>query len=103
MKENVDLETSTVMTDEYKVYIHLKQIVDHKVVDHNIWYVNGEVHTNTIDGFWSLLKCGIVGQYHKLSVRHLPAYIDEFCYRYSNRDRDDLFAMTIQRGVREIR
>jgi hypothetical protein len=49
-------------------------------------YVVGDCHTNTIEGFWSLLKRGIVGTYHSVSVKHLDRYIDEFEFRYNSRD-----------------
>ena len=99
VRENVDFEASTVITDEWNGYVHLKQFTDHKVVEHKVWYVNGDLHTNTVESFWSLLKRGIIGQYHKISVRYLPRYIDEFCYRWNGRHRDNLFAITLQRAL----
>jgi hypothetical protein len=52
-----------------------------------------------MENFWSLLKGGIVGQYHKVSVKHLDKYIDEFSYRHNHRGHDDLFGLTISRGL----
>ena len=75
----------------------MARIVKHEVVNHQVWYVDGDRHTNTIEGFWALLKRGIMGQYHKVSVRYLSKYIDEFYYRYNNRDNLDIFDMTIVR------
>ena len=76
----------------------------HKVIDHTKWYVDGDVHTNTIESFWALLKRGIIGQYHKVSLQHLPKYIDEFAYRWNHRktDSDVLFYSTIQRAIGDI-
>jgi len=71
----------------------------HQAVDHKVWYVDGENHTNTIESFWALLKRGIVGQFHKVSIRYLPKYIDEFCYRYNNRNNDDIFDQTINNAL----
>ena len=51
--------------------------------------MNGRVHTNTIEGFWSLLKRGIVGIYHFTSVKHLQFYVDEFVFRYNTRHNDE--------------
>jgi hypothetical protein len=48
-------------------------------------YVNGAVHTQSIDSFWSLLKRGIMGSFHKLSQKYLPLYVAEFQFRYNNR------------------
>lgn len=49
-------------------------------------YVAGDVHTNTIEGFWSLAKRGISGVYHAVSTQHLQSYLDEYAFRYNNRD-----------------
>ena len=49
-------------------------------------YVSGDVHTNTIEGFWSLLQRGISGVYHGVSTKHLQSYLDEYTFRYNNRD-----------------
>ena len=58
----------------------------HSVVKHNQGqYVNGRIHTNTIEGFWSLLKRGIFGIYHFTSKKHLQMYVDEFVFRYNSR------------------
>ena len=99
VRENVDIQNSVLITDEYRGYMRLKQFIDHRVVMHNLWYVNGEIHTNTIESFWALLKRGIVGQFHKVSVRHLPKYIDEFCYRYNHRKSSNLFSITLSRAL----
>lgn len=87
------------MTDEYKGYAPLRRFVDHVVINHAERYADGFVHTNAIEGFWSLLKRAIVGQYHKVSVRHLPAYVAEVAYKYSNRKQAGLFDATIARAV----
>jgi len=99
VRENVNLKDTRLVTDEYTGYIGMSRIIKHDVVNHKVWYVEGDKHTNTIEGFWALLKRGIVGQYHKVSIKHLHQYIDEFCYRYNNREHADLFAMTISRGL----
>ena len=99
VRRNVDVETATLITDEYKGYIGIEKILPHQTVDHTIWYVNGNIHTNTVESFWALLKRGIIGQYHKVSMDYLSNYIDEFCYRWNNRDNDDIFSLTIQKAV----
>jgi len=72
----------------------------HEKIDHTVWYVDGDIFTNTIVYFWALLKWGIIGQYHKVSLRYLPKYIDEFCYRWNNRNDVTLFFSTLQKAVR---
>ncbi|OGP59273.1 MAG: hypothetical protein A2V67_15530 [Deltaproteobacteria bacterium RBG_13_61_14] len=99
VRRNVDTQNATLVTDEYKGYLGISRLVPHKTVNHQVWYVDGDVHTNSIESFWALLKRGIVGQYHKVSLRHLPKYIDEFCYRHNHRKHDDLFGLTISRAV----
>jgi hypothetical protein len=53
------------------------------------------VHTGTVEGVWSLLKRSIVGSYHQLSAKHLPAYLDEISFCYNNRENDYLFRDTL--------
>lgn len=99
IKEHVDIESATVFTDEWNGYRRIGEFVPHFTVDHRIQYANGEVHTNTAEGFWALLKRGIVGQYHKVSIRYLPKYIDEFCYRYNNRNNIVIFEQTLSKAL----
>ncbi len=100
VRRNVDIKTATLYTDEYKGYIGIKKFMPHATVDHTKWYVNGDIHTNTVESFWALLKRGIIGQYHKVSDKYLPKYIDEFSYRWNHREHDDLFGLTLKRAVR---
>ena len=81
------LPDSRVYTDEYEVYDTLNQegYRHHRVNHAEEVYVAGDVHTNTIDGFWSLLKRGIGGVYHSVSAKHLQGYLDEYAFRYNHR------------------
>jgi transposase-like protein len=68
----------------------------HQTVDHSRkQYVVGAVHTNTIEGFWSIFKRGIVGSFHKVSEKYLPLYVAEFQFRYNNRHNPDIFGDAI--------
>lgn len=58
-------------------------------------YVVGAVHTNTIEGFWSIMKRGVVGTYHKVSRKYLPLYVAEFQFRYNNRNNADIFGAAL--------
>lgn len=79
-------ESATVYSDEWLGYKGILRIYDHIIVKHNQGqYVNGRIHTNTIEGFWSLLKRGIFGIYHFTSKKHLQMYVDEFVFRYNTR------------------
>jgi len=83
------LPASTVYTDEYPVYDHLSNEVNgyvHKCIQHaEKGYVMGDIHTNTIEGFWSLVKRGIGGVYHSVSRKYLQSYLDEYSFWYNRR------------------
>jgi len=91
IRENVEAG-SAIFTDELKSYEGLAKDYDHAVIDHAVEYVHGNVHTNTIENFWSLLKRGLHGTYISVEPFHLFRYIDEQAFRYNNRnnmnDRD---------------
>ncbi|MCX6120404.1 MAG: IS1595 family transposase [Ignavibacteriales bacterium] len=96
---------STLMTDNYTAYKGLdKEFKDHKVINHSAHkYVDGIIHTNTIEGFWSLLKRGIVGIYHHTSKKHLHRYCEEFEYRYNSRKQNDSVRFGLLLGACEGR
>ena len=78
---------STIYSDEAPVYNHLKRFYTHDNVKHSLnIYVEGGVHTNTIENFWSVLKRGLYGVYHQVSDKHLERYLDEFAARFNTRD-----------------
>jgi histidinol phosphatase-like PHP family hydrolase len=60
-------------------------------------YVRGNIHSNTIENFWSLFKRGVIGSFHKVSIKHLHRYLSEFQYRFNNRDEADMFALVVIR------
>ncbi len=95
IREAVSEKVSLIATDDHPGYRKLK---NHGTVRHSAGqYVNGAVHTQTIDGFWSLLKRGIMGSFHKVSRKYLPLYVAEFEFRYNNRDNADIFSAAIAR------
>ena len=89
INDNVN-EGSRVNTDEWLGYKKLYKIFDHQVIKHkNHEYVRGDVHTNTIEGFWALLKRGINGVYHLMSRKHIQNYVDEYVFRYNSRNMSE--------------
>jgi transposase-like protein len=102
IREKVDIQDVTVMTDDYNGYATLKYFVKHETINHKEAYVCGNIHTNSIESFWAILKRGMIGQYHKVSARHLGKYVDEFCYRYNHRRDPNVFALTLSRAVGAI-
>lgn len=77
---------ATVYTDEWKGYKNVDKLYKHLFVKHKEKeFVNGDAYTNNIEGFWGLLKRGLLGIYHNASKKHLQLYIDEFVFRYNTR------------------
>jgi transposase-like protein len=99
IKNNVK-EGSTVSTDEWIGYKKVSERFSHLIVNHGRGqYVDGSAHTNTIEGFWSLFKRGIIGQYHQISEKYLNRYVDEFCFRYNNRNNTNAFDLAMINAV----
>lgn len=86
IRASVEAGTS-IQTDESRIYSRLHQEYAHSSVIHSKGvYVDGDTHTNTIEGFWSQMKRSIDGTYHCVSPKHLQLYVDEFVYRYNLRN-----------------
>lgn len=83
-------DNSVIVTDESNSYNDVKRIGHlHESINHSKGqYVDGDVHTNTIEGFWSQFKRSVHGTYHSVSRKHLQLYLDEFSFRYSHRKSD---------------
>ena len=93
------LAGSAIFTDALKSYEGLDEF-QHEVIDHAVAYVNGEVHTNGLENFWSLLKRGLKGTYVSVEPFHLFRYLDEQGFRYNNRKMTDADRLDI--AVRNI-
>ena len=80
---------STLMTDTAGGYMEMgKEFARHEMVDHGKdEYVRGDVHSNTVEGYFSILKRGVIGTFHHVSEAHLARYLAEFDFRYNNRTR----------------
>ena len=102
IRKNINLAESLLVTDEYKAYNRMNKVVPHYSVNHSKEYARGDIHTNTIESFWAILKRGIMGQFHWVSKKYLNNYIDEFCYRYNARELDSniAFSMTVNRMLK---
>jgi transposase-like protein len=95
VREAVSNKVSLLATDENPIYDRLKEYPRESVHHAAKQYVVGAVHTNTIEGFWSLFKRGIVGSFHKVSEKYLPLYVAEFQFRHNNRQNPDIFGSAI--------
>lgn len=97
VREMVSTRVSLLSTDEHRSYSRLFPDYRHEFVRHaHGEYVVGATHTNTIEGFWSIVKRGIVGTFHKVSAKYLPLYVNEFEFRYNNRMNPDIFGAAIR-------
>jgi transposase len=105
VKERI-LPKSTIFTDELNAYDGIKHMkgmgYEHLRIHHTSKvYVVGNVHTNTIEGFWSLVKRGIGGVYHAVGQKYLQTYLNEYSYRYNRRDQGNLIFTSILKRVSE--
>jgi hypothetical protein len=100
VNETVSHKVSLIATDEHRGYNFLADNFPHGVVCHSAGeYVHGNIHTNTIEGFWSIIKRGIVGTFHKVSAKYLPLYVAEFQFRYNNRLNPDIFGTAVGAAI----
>jgi transposase len=102
-KEHI-LPQSTVFTDTLSAYDGLDKVngYAHRCINHSAGvYVVGDIHTNTIEGFWSLVKRGIGGVYHAVGHKYLQTYLDEYSFRYNRRDLGNLIFKSILEKVSE--
>jgi transposase-like protein len=104
IRENIADDVDVLMTDEHWGYpFVLKKMgsdIPHKTVNHSRKeYVRGAVYTNTVESAFSLLKRGIVGTWHRVSAKHLAAYLDEMTWRFNNRKNPFLFRDTMLRLI----
>ena len=97
IREMVSTKVSLISTDEHRGYIYLDKHFPYGMVHHGAGqYVHSAVHTNTIEGFWAMVKRGIMGSFHKVSKKYLHLYVNEFEFRYNNRENNDIFGTAIR-------
>ncbi|MGH9807489.1 MAG: IS1595 family transposase [Terriglobia bacterium] len=95
--ETVDKRVQILATDDWAAYQNMAdEGYRHRVVHHREkQYVHGNIHTNSMENFWSLLKRGILGTYHNVSRKYLPLYLNEFVFRFNNRKNGDMFGLAV--------
>jgi transposase-like protein len=102
MRQNLGENVEVLFTDELNIYrgIARRMGLKHQMVQHGIKeYVRGEAHTNTVESAFSLFKRGLRGSWHKLSAKHLQAYLEEMTFRFNRRNNSDLFLDTLRHMV----
>jgi hypothetical protein len=96
VREAVSSKVNLLCTDVHSGYRLLSDEYPHETVSHSAHqYVVGAVHTQTIEGFWSIIKRGVVGTFHKVSKKYMPLYVPEFQFRYNHRENADIFGAAI--------
>ena len=97
---------STIYTDDHATYDALRwmgQSHRHAVVNHSKGFRDGDAHTNTIDGFWSLVKRGIKGVYYQVGLDYLQSYLNEYAFRYNRRKvMRPMFSLLAERTVTQV-
>jgi len=91
---------SIIIMDElrsYNIMGRTKHI--HLVVEHTKEFANGFIHTNNVESFWAILKRAVYGIYHHVSVKYLQTYVNEFCFRFNNKDNEDMFDLMLSQAV----
>ncbi len=100
------LPKAVIFTDEHRSYEgigNMREGYQHRRINHSAKvYVMGEVHTNTIEGFWSLVKRGIGGVYHSVSDKFLQSYLDEYSFRYNRRHQGNLIFNAFLKRVSDL-
>ena len=91
LKRHIRIGGSRLVTDQFRAYRAVYGFMEHDIINHKIQYVDGDVHTNTIEGFWALLKRAWYGQHHHYKTGYMPLYIAEACYKYNNRNTKNVF------------
>ena len=92
IKQKVEIAKSALVTDYYSAYRNAGRLMPHIVVDHRYGYVdplNRGIHTNTIEGFWALIKRAWYGTHHHYSRRWMPLFVGEACWKYNHRHTVD--------------
>src|SRR5262249_1271643 len=102
IQRHVADEAVNIYTDAAPAYGNLSdKDTRHEIVNHSVnEWVRGDVHTNNIEGVWSLFKRSLIGSYHHLSVKHLDSYLSEIAWRLKNRKNDFLSRDTLTALIR---
>ena len=91
----VDMPAALLITDEFAGYCGMGKRMNHATINHQIAYADGDIHTNSIEGFWALVKRAWYGSHHHYSRKYMPLYISEACYKFNKRGQADTFGNMI--------
>jgi transposase-like protein len=102
IEETVSGDAEAIYTDEWRGYNDIgDENTKHETINHSKdEWVRGDVHTQSIEGAWALFKRGVAGSFHKVSRKHLQRYLDEFEFRFNNRNNPHIFRDALVEIVR---
>lgn len=99
LARHVDCSGTVLITDEYSGYGRVSETMLHAVITHAESYADGQIHTNSIEGFWSLVKRAWYGSHHHYSRKYMPLYVAEACFKYNRRRSRTSFADSLRMFV----
>jgi transposase-like protein len=104
IRENISEDLDVLLTDDLPLYKGVARRMGiktkHKTIRHSFGlYVDGDIHTNTVESAFSLLKRGVIGTWHRISAKHLQAYLEEMTFRFNRRKNANLFVDTLRHMV----
>jgi transposase-like protein len=110
IREMVQSKGTILTTDEYSGYAHANGMVAHRTINHSVEYVRddlfrgqfGRIHTNTIESVWAIVKRAVYGQFHHVSRKYLPLYLNEIAHRYNARRSNDAFGGVLHLAVKPL-
>ncbi len=101
VKKYVEEDKAVLITDELPSYNKMNQIIEHIKIDHKQMYSYRGINTNSIESFWAIIKRGIMGQYHHVTLKYLPNYVAEFVFKYNNRKDDEMFELLVRNAIND--
>ena len=100
LRKTIEPNGSLLMTDEFTAYNVARPMMAHAVINHSVAYADGETHTNTIEGFWALLKRSWFGSHHRYTEHYAPLFVAEQAWKYNRRGNGHAFADFMQSILR---
>ena len=97
VRDVVDPAGSLLISDEYTAYNAVRPMMAHAVINHSVAYADGDTHTNTIEGFWALMKRAWFGSHHKYTEKYAPLFVAEAAWKYNNRKNTGAFGDFLRR------
>ena len=99
MRQYIDTNAEMVMADQFSGYDQLAAEFTMSRINHSRVYVRGQIHTNSIESIWALVKRQVHGTHHRISRQYLPLYLSEISFRFNHKENPDLFLSVLKNGL----